>query len=449
MAGRLFGMRTGPPAVGFAAVLVALALCCSPCAALGYLYTDPMDQPVLVAYPRGDTSYYPGDTFAITVVLANAGRGTGAQAAPRLTRGAYDPSTALGVVVRPSAGSAPVTLKSLPVMAGDIGSWDEVPVTIRGTIRQDAASGIYQIPLDVTYSYVYAIPVVGPEYSTIEPVYYPKNQTLPVMFQVMGTVRPEVVNETPENLFPGTRGYLTIALKNTGYRDGTEVTLRLAPADNITFQMVDDSLYLPKYMPGDTVPLRTRIAVRDGTAAGMYPATVEGRYRDTNGTFRTITPIAVGIPVSRGPVLEVLAGNLTIGPGMRETITVSFVNTGDTPAYDAKARIIGSQVIVPVMDSADLGTVLPGEKRTASFILSAPTATAGKRYVIDAEVKYRDALGALVLSDPQQFGVDISRPSGLTALLSDPVLLVLSGGILAVFGSAGYWWIRMKRKRKD
>jgi hypothetical protein len=442
------GKRTGSHLLNPALFLLALALfCCAPCAAVGYLYTDIGNQPSLAASPQGDTRYYPGDTFTVTVVLTNSGRDTAAQLAPRLMRGAYDPTTALGVVVRPSAGDSPVTIRSLPEMAGDIGSFDQVPVTIQGTIRQDATPGLHTLLLNVTYSYVYAIPDVGPDYSTIEPLYYTKNQILPVPFHVMATVRPGIVSATPENLVPGTQGYLNLIVNNTGYRTGTEVTLRLVPADNATFQMVDDSVYLPRFMPGDVVPLRARIAVQDGTAAGMYPATVQGQYRDTNGTFRAIDPVATGIRVSRGPVIETLARNLTLSPGGKRTLAVTYLNTGDTPAYDAEARIIGSQVLVAVQDSFDLGTMKPGDTRTATFVLSTDAATSGKQYVINSNVKYRDGLRNLVLSDPIWFGVEVTRPTGLDAVVSSPVSLIIAFAALALLGYAG--WRLFRGRHKD
>ena len=88
------------------------------------------------------------------------------------------PGTALGVTVRPGAGDAPVTVKTLPMMVGDIGSLDQVLVIIRGTVYQNASPGVYSIPLDVTYTYVYAIPMVGANYSTIEPL-LPREETDP------------------------------------------------------------------------------------------------------------------------------------------------------------------------------------------------------------------------------------------------------------------------------
>ena len=110
--------------------------------------------------------------------------------------------------------------------------------------------------------------------------------------------------------------------------------------------------------------------------------------------------------------MEIGDPNLTIESGGEEAITVSFLNTGDTPAYDAQARIIGSHVLMPVEDSAPLGTIAPGEIKTTQFVVSSKNAIPGKQYVIESEVKYRDGMGSPVLSDKMSLGVDVTQPSG-------------------------------------
>lgn len=355
------------------------------------------------------------------------------EVAPLLSQGAYDPSTALGVTVTPRVADAPVTLKSLPVLAGDIGSWDQVPVTFQGTVNQEAAPGIYVILLDLDYNYVYAIPMTGADFTTFTPLYHEKLQTLPVSIRIKEEVRPAIISEKTENMVPGTQGYLTAEVQNIGYATGNEVIFSIVPGDNITFQMVDDGVYVGRFGHGDIIPVRARIAIQDHTSAGSYPATLEGQYRDANGAIRTTSPVPLGITVSRGAVIEAVTKNITIGPGETETITVTYLNSGDTPAIDAVARIIGSQVIDPVTDTASLGFFAPGETKTAQFTITAKTsAIAGKQYVIDTDVKYRDRLDALMLSDQMSFGADIESPAGIKAITQNPVVLVIIAGTLAI-----------------
>jgi hypothetical protein len=331
-------------------------------------------------------------------------------------------------------------------MAGDIGSWDQVPVTIQGTVHQNASPGIYAILFDVTYNYVYAIPMTGADFTTFTPLYHGKAQALPVPFHILGEISPAVISQRSENMVPGTQGYLTVDIKNIGYATGNEVTFSIVPSDNITFQVVDESAYLGRFGPGDIAPVRARIAIKDHTSAGSYPATLEGQYRDANGVVRSTPPVPLGITVSKGAVIETVTKNMTIGPGETETITVTYVNSGDTPAIDAVARIIGNQGIDTVTDTASLGFFAPGETKTAQFTITAKTsAIAGKQYVIDTDVKYRDHLDALMLSDQMSFGADIQSPAGIKAITQNPVVLVIIAGILVIIVYSAW---KLLRKRE-
>jgi hypothetical protein len=435
----------GVPLIVLSCLLLALLFCCTPCQAVGYIYLDTGEQPALSAHSEGETRYYPGDSFEITAILTNKGRDTAMAVAPLLSPGAYDPSTALGVTVSPRIADAPVTLKSLPVMAGDIGSWDQVPVTLQGAVHQNASPGFYAILLDTTYNYVYAIPMTGTDFTTFTPLYHQKVQVLPVTFRVLGEVRPAVISDTSDNMVPGTQGYLTAEIANTGYATGNEVILSIVPSDNVTFQMVDGSAYLGKFGPGNITTVRARIAVKDHTAAGSYPATLEGQYRDADGVVRSTPPVPIGIKVSRGAVIESVTKNVTIRPGGKETITVTYKNTGDTPAVNAEARIIGNQMLKTETDSASLGYFPPGETKTAQFVISAKeSAIPGKHYVIDTEVKYRDSLDALMLSHEMSFGADIQSPTGTKSITQDPVALVIIAGAIAIVAYVA-WKLRRKK----
>lgn len=424
--------RSDAPVPWLPIFVIAIFLCCTPCLAAGYLYLDTGTQPTLSAHAEGDTRYYPGDTFAMTVILTNKGRDKAMQVEPLLSPTAYDPSTALGVLIRPRVGDAPVTLKSLPTVAGDIGSWDQVPVTILGTVYQNATPGVYSIPLEVTYNYVYAIPMVGSDYTTIEVLYHRNQQTIPVPIRVMSEVRPVVISEHSENMAPDTQGYLVLEIMNTGYSTGEDVSFNIVPSNNVTFQMVDSSLYVKRFNPGNVTTIKARIAVKDHTGAGSYPALLEGQYRDTEGVFRNTRSVPVGITVSKGAVFEAVTKDLTITPAGTETITVAYRNTGDTPAYNAQARLIGNQILEPVTDTVSLGLVRPGETKTAQFVISAKSALAGKQYIIDTDVKYRDELDAPMLSDNMSFGVAVLQPSGLGAITSNPVILIIIAGALVI-----------------
>ncbi|HPM61632.1 MAG TPA: hypothetical protein PK955_04035, partial [Methanoregulaceae archaeon] len=430
-----------------AVVLLCITMTASPCTALGYTYLDTGLEPVLSAQIVGDPSYYPGDTFAMTVVLTNEDQDTSVQVAPLLAPDTYDPRTALGLVVSPWGSDAPVSLKTPPVLAGDIRPGEKVPLTILGTVDEEALPGTHTLLLNLTYRYIYAIPMTGAEYTTIQPLYREISLTIPVGITIKSEVRPVLLNVQQENLIPGTQGYLTGEVKNVGHATGSEVVFSVVPFDNVTFQVVEGSTYIGRFEPGQTAPVRVRIAVKDHTEAGGYPAVLQGTYRESDGSTRTTPPVPVGITVAKGAVFRVDSPGIVISPGGTVIINVSYTNTGDTPAADAEARVIGNHVIMPVQDTAVLGFLGPGETRTVPFEISAKSAISGKQYPLDTEVKYRDGLGALMLSDRASLGVSVQSPEGTDAVTGNPALMIAISGVGVIIAYAG-WSIWRKHRNQ-
>lgn len=420
-----------------AAALLCITLTAAPCTALGYIY-DPGLEPDLSAHVVSDPRYYPGDTFAMTVVLTNKDQDTKVKVAPLLPADTYDPRTALGVVMSPLESGAPVTVESPPVLLGDIGVGAKVPFTISGTVDEKALPGSHAIPLSLEYRYVYAIPLTGEGRSTVQPLYRERAVTVPVGITIRPEVRPILLNLTQENLVPGTQGYLAGEVKNVGHETGSEVTFTIVPFDNVTFRVVEGSTYIDRLEPGATAPIRVRIAVKDHTEAGLYPAILQGTYRESDGSTRNTPSVPVGIKVAKGAEFKVDSPGIVIHPGESAIVNVSYTNTGDSPARDAEAKVIGSHLIVPAKDTAVLGFLGPGETRTVQFEISAKSAITGKQYPLDTEVKYRDGLGAQMLSDRASLGVSVQSPEGTEAITGNRPLMIALVGIVAIIAYAGW-----------
>jgi len=430
-----------------AAVLLCITISAPPCIALGYTYLDTGLEPVLSAQVVGDPRYYPGDTFTMTVVLTNEDQDTSVQVAPLLAPDIYDPRTALGLVVSPGGSYAPVSLKNLPVLVGDIKPGEKVPFTIQGTVDEEALPGTRTILLNLTYRYVYAIPMTGAEYTTIQPLYREMSLTIPVGITIEPEVRPALLRVVQENLVPGTQGYLTAEVKNVGHATGSEVVFSVVPFDNVTFQVVEGSTYIGRFETGETTPVRVRIAIKDHTAAGVYPAVLQGTYRESDGSIRSTPSVPVGITVAKGAEFRVESPGIVISPGETALINVSYTNTGDSPAADAEARIIGNHVIVPAEDSAVLGFLGPGETRTVQFEISAKSAISGKQYPLDTEVKYLDGLGALMLSDRANLGVSVQSPEGIDAVTGNPAFMIALAGVGVIIAYVG--WSAWRKHRNQ
>lgn len=425
-------------------ILVTAMVCPVPGLALVYTY-DVTEHPDLKANVQGEPEYFPGDDFVLTVDLTDTARAESMELKTGGIAGLYNPTTALGVYVVPEAGTAPVVIKSLPVTAGDIASSQIVPVTIKGTVSKDARPGISILYLNVTYQYIQALPEIESGIPTVTPLYQEVNELLPLTIRVKGQVRPVLCGTESLNLVPGTQGYLNLTLENAGYATGREVALALVPADNTSFQLVDASTYIGVYRPGDVITMHPRIAVSEDLPAGFYPANITGVYKDINGIYQQIPAVPVRLSVARGAKFLVSASNTTLKNNGKQTISITYKNIGDSVAYGAEARITGDQVIVPETDTAALGDVGPGKEVTAHYVISAESAIPGKQYVLDTEVKYRDSLGALMLSDQYHTGVSIEVLSGLSEALSDPVFYIILAGVIACAGFFGWTYFKKRQ----
>jgi hypothetical protein len=173
---------------------------------------------------------------------------------------------------------------------------------------------------------------------------------------------------------------------------------------------------------------------------------LQGTYRESDGSTRTTPSVPVGIKVAKGAEFRVDSPGIVIIQGETAIINVSYTNTGDSPAADAEAKVIGSHIIVPAKDTAVLGFLRPGETRTAQFEISAKSAIAGKQYPLDTEVKYRDGLGALMLSDRASLGVNVQSPEGIDAVSGNPALMIALAGIGVILAYAG--WSAWRKHRK-
>jgi len=134
-----------------------------------------------------------------------------------------------------------------------------------------------------------------------------------------------------------------------------------------------------------------------------------------------------------------------MNPGNKKVISVEYTNTGDTPVYSAQARISAVDPFTSNDDTAFVGDLKPGEAKTVSFIMSVDRAATIKEYGLDSEIRYRDALDNTYISDTMKVPIRVSSPSGITAVISNPVYLVI---ILAAVIGAAYLAFTWRRKTR-
>jgi len=175
-------------------------------------------------------------------------------------------------------------------------------------------------------------------------------------------------------------------------------------------------------------PLTFTITISNKASAGIYYMQLPVSYQyqsqvrmTTNNVVRLGLPgmdhitqyasanktLLIPIYVKASPQFEVtdVSGNLVAGE--KQTIDVTYKNTGEVTAEDAMVRMVVMRPLSIEQSVLRLGSMVPGESRTASFNIVADSSAVIKTYGIDSEIKYYDEQDEVTLSDNLKVSVPL------------------------------------------
>jgi len=115
-------------------------------------------------------------------------------------------------------------------------------------------------------------------------------------------------------------------------------------------------------------------------------------------TTRNVT-IPLHVSIKKEPKFEVSEVSGSLKQDSTSKINVTYTNVGDTVAEDAQAKIAVMKPLSTTTSIFRLGSIEPGESRTASFDISADSESVVKNYSIDSEIKYINDDGDTEISD--------------------------------------------------
>jgi hypothetical protein len=221
-------------------------------------------------------------------------------------------------------------------------------------------------------------------------------------------------------------------LKTTAYGIKTHL---VSPTDLIKIDASTNSQILEELLPGDISeePFSFTVEISENAPAGTYilEMPLDYEYQEdvqmTGGevvrlglpgldhaTYYKTAQHTIQIPVIVKPaakfeVVEV-SGNLTAGA--KDTINVTYINSGELQAQEAVARLVVMRPLSTDGSMKSLGTMLPGESKTVSFVISSDFLAVEKNYGIDSEVKYIDEDGEDTFSESMKVNVRLEKPEG-------------------------------------
>jgi hypothetical protein len=398
--------------------------------------------PQMSAALSGVNEFTAGQDITLNILVRNSGLNT----VKFVTTGTIERddlmTTAKMVTVGLDPGSAPVIIRSDPQNVGDLKSQGLVKVPVLVKILSNATMGEYQIPLTIRYTYLASSDNNAAD--TLQSNYRVISQTFPLTVKIKPQVKIDVIDAVPENLNVGSGGYLNLTIKNTGYEDGKKATVKILRNGQSPIIPTDSSVYVGDFPSNGTVSCRYKVSVSGNAAQQIYPVDIIVSYENRDGDTVTSAIDTVGVPVGGKLSFSVTSSPSRIVPGSDNVITVEYRNNGDTTAYHSQARISAVDPFTSSDDTTYIGDLKPGDTATARYQVHAGEEAEIRTYMLDAEIRYRDALDNSQVSDTFKVPVQVDpKPAsqGLGSML--PVVL-----IVAIIGiGAGYYLLVMRKKK--
>ena len=397
--------------------------------------------PQLSAYISGTNEFSPGSDATLTLVIENSGLNE----FKMIQSGFIDredlPNTAKLLMVSLSAGNAPIIVKSDPQMVGDLKGGSTVTSTFHVKVLSDARSGTYTLPVNIDYTYL----EFAEQYGTDAIRYYYKttNASVPLPIKIKPDISIDVLTAQSDHLNVGTEGYLNLKIKNSGYEDGTKAVVKVIRNGNSPIIPTDSSVYVGDFPSGSSVDCRYKVSVAKDAERSTYPVDVAVVYENKDGDTVTSRSDTIGIPVGGKINFAIISAPAELNPGNKKVITVEYKNTGDTTVYSAQGRISAVNPFTSNDDIAYLGEIKPGESVVASYEVSVDRAATIKEYGLDSEIRYRDALDNSYISDTMKVRVNVTAQTGISAILSNPIMMSV---IIAVIVGIGYAVYKFRKK---
>ncbi|WP_342304100.1 hypothetical protein [Methanolobus sp. ZRKC5] len=233
-------------------------------------------------------------------------------------------------------------------------------------------------------------------------------------------------------------------------------TLSLVDQDTpIDIQL--DTLLLGSISSGKSLeePAGFPIEVYDSAKAGTYTLKLDVSYRyqkdsavtppygDTYYWYEEMNQtMYIDVVVEDEPYFKVIKTESDLQAGDKETINITYANTGDDIAYDCIARVSVVDPFTTTDDEAYLGDMYPGDSKTATFEVNVAEDATIKPYAISTEVKYTDK------HDESQYSEGLKATVNVGASESKLNGTTMFGGVVVLGLVSTPLYMRSKKKNK-
>ena len=230
-------------------------------------------------------------------------------------------------------------------------------------------------------------------------------------------------------------------------KSGDQVVQSLKSGDK-TQSPLKFTIKIGEHAPAGTYPLslnltydyqdNVRVYASELVTSGSAPTLANYRvsyiYQKANQTV----PIVIAVKSQADFEISNATASLSAGD-KKAPISVVYKNIGENPIKDAVARLSIFKPFSSTDDQAFIGTLGPGEEKTAVFRIDVDSDATPKDYGINSEIKYTDINGDTVISESMKIPVAVKAASA--SLLLPAVI-----AFIIIVAAGGYMYRRKQKK---
>jgi hypothetical protein len=408
--------------IRFLGLMISFLLLVSPCLAGEKYFTG---GPVISAAIDGSNQLIIGESITLPVVVQNTGLIDMKFVQEGTITPDYLPNTALSLTALLQPGGTPLDITSDPQILGDLPAGETAKANFAVTVPEGAEAGSYQVPLKVTYRYMYQATQIGTD--DIQYIFKDQANTVYIPVTLRRAVSIDVLDVNSSGIIVGGEGQLKLLVRNSGSDDGRNTVFFINPVGQSPIVPYQDSVYAGDFPIGTTIPLSYKISIdSNANPSLLYPMEIWAVYTDYQGITTQSATKSLG--AGFGPKIEfvVTSPPAVVHAGAQDIIKVTYKNTGQTTAYNAQANINIVDPFSSEDDQSYLGTLAAGESATAEFKLTTTSGSTAKEYALDSEVRYTDNEQTEYVSDPIKVPVVVQAQSGISPIVAGGVILVIA-----------------------
>jgi hypothetical protein len=366
--------------------------------------------------PMDPTAAHPGDVNAqLSIVLSNVGddvaRGVSATLflGPPLTYNYY-------------LNGTQYTATSVSKIAGDIDAGRSFTVGYTVNIDSNAKEGIYRYNLEISYKSARELQQIDRNVMVDIPLW-------------KGELHIQAVVTVPTKIYPGSKQVLLkVGIVNSGKGAAEDLQLQLALKLPFTASSSgSDRIYVGNIPAGQLAEADFIVDIAGDAQFGQYSVILG---EQAGGNIIPIGELSLYINEKvKFEIVSVAPDTVSAGDSGR-VIKVELKNTGSVKADSVRVQLrVGNFFTGTLTDF--LGTMLPGETKTAFFTVDVDAKAEPKQYNFDLRIDWTQEDNAL--DDTQTLVLSVAAP-GL------PVTLIAIG-VVALVALSGYFLIRRRRMR--